>query len=228
MKLHKVLIFAAAFVVAASSGVASAQGQGGQRPGGQQGQGGGMRMGRGASGLMLLMLPDVQKELNITAQQKASIEKSLSGMMPGAGGQGGGQGQRPNFEEMEKKVLATFNAAQKTRYEELKLQAAGPNAFRRDDVQKKLGITETQKSAIDKSLEKARPNFNRQQGQQVDFDKLRKEMQAKRDTAMKEIMALLNANQKATWGKMTGKPFKFPQMQMRGPGGGRPGGGRGG
>lgn len=211
---------------------------GGQPPQGGQRQGG----GRGMSGLFMLMMPEVQKELKITTAQKSSIEKALSSMpgmgRPGQGGQGGrppqggGQppqgGQRPDFGAIEKKVLAVFTPAQKTRYEELRLQQAGANAFRRDEVSKKLGLTEAQKKAIQGVMDKARPNFSGGGGGQQDFEKMRKEMETKRAAANKAAMALLTPAQKATWAKMVGKPFTFPKMQMRmGGGGGRQGGGGG-
>ena len=133
MKLQtsQFLLGAAMALTMIAPAFSNAQGAAGGRPP-QGGQGGQQRQGgRGMNGLFLLMMPEVQKELKISAAQKTSIEKSLSSMMPrpgGQGAQGGGAGrppqgqggQRPDFAAMEKKVLGSFSAAQKTRFEQLK------------------------------------------------------------------------------------------------------------
>ncbi len=238
MKLNRTSFIACVALVAAVAIPTLSIAQAPPAAGGGQRQGGGG--GRGMSGMFLLMMPEVQKELKITAAQKSSLEKALSSMMPGSarppqGAQGGGAGrppqggqggQRPDFAAMEKKVMAVLTAAQKTRLEELRLQQSGANAFRRDEVAKKVGLTDKQKKAIEDIMEKARPNMTRggQGGGQQDFEKMRKEMMAKRAAANKAAMALLTPAQKATWAKMTGKPFTFPPMQMRMGGGGGRGG----
>ncbi len=223
------LLACAAIVIAITTPiVSSAQGA---TPAGQR-QGVQRQGGRGGGGLFLLMSSEVQKELKITPAQKVSIEKALGSMIPARRPAQGGTGTRPpqvgarpDFAAIEKKVLAVINASQKLRFEELKLQSSGANAFRRDEVAKKLGLTEKQKKAIEDILDKARPNFTRgAPGGQQDFEKLRKEMETKRAAGNKAAMAQLTPAQKATWAKMTGKPFTFPRPQMRAPGGGGRGG----
>lgn len=209
----------------------------------QGGPGGAARGGFGS--VFMLFMPEVQKEIGLTAGQKSELEKLLQGSMGGPrpqggpGGPGGQGGQRPGggdiqqrFQETEKKLNALLKPAQKTRLEQLALQAQGPMALQRDDVAAKLGLSGKQKTAIRTIAEKSRPQFGRQgqggQPQPQDWEKLRKEMEAKREAANKQILATLDTKQKAAWTKMLGKPFKFPQRQMRGGAGGpgpRPGGG---
>ena len=197
-------------------------------------------------GLFLLLNPDVQKEIGLSESQKTQLQKLMQTQM--GGGQRppqGGQGQKPpqgqsptpgdfqkRFADMQKKVDAILKPNQKARLDEIGLQMAGPMALLGNDVGKKLGITAKQKSTIQGIAEKARPQMPRQgqgQGQgkppaQQDWQKIMKDMQAKRDAANKAILATLTADQKAKWAKMTGKPFKMSPRPMGGPGG-RPGGG---
>lgn len=209
--------------------------------------------GRGFGPYFLLMMPDVQKEVALSETQKQQITKLLQSSMGGFGGPppGGapprnanppkGEQPRPNMEDMmkrmqdmEKKVAAILKPAQKTRLDQLSLQMQGPQALAREDIASKVGLTAKQKTSIRSIMEKSRPQFGRpnQGGQQQDWEKIRKEMQAKREAANKTILATLTADQRAKWAKLTGKPFKFAPRPMGGPGGGGsgrpPGGGRGG
>jgi len=180
-----------------------------------------------------VFMPDVQKELGLTAAQKDKLGKimqdQMNSMRPPKGDQGGKPPERPNpgdfakrMQDTQNKVNAILTAAQRTRLEQIGLQVQGPAALTNPDVAKKVGLTAKQQAAIKAIVEKSRPEFPRpQQGQQPnqqDWEKRMKEMQAKREAADKAILATLTPAQKATWTKMLGKPFK---LQMRR--GGEPG-----
>ena len=180
------------------------------------------------------MMPDVQKEIGLSASQKDQIMKVLqSGMMGPGGGTPpkGGQASPPRMDtgdfqkriaDMQKKLDTILKPAQKARLEEVFLQLQGPMALQRDDVAAKVGLSSKQKSAIRAIAEKARPNFSRpSQGapKPADMEKLRKEMETKREAGNKAIVASLDAGQKAKWAKLQGKPFKMrSQMRVGGPG----------
>ena len=206
-----------------------------QGPGGQRGQGGpgGPRMGGMRPTAFFAFMPDVQKELGLTAAQKDKLGKimqdQMNSMRPPKGDQGGKPPERPNpgdfakrMQETQNKVNAVLTAAQRARLDQIGLQVQGPAAMTNPDVAKKVGLTAKQQASIKAIVEKSRPEFGRpQQGQQTspqDFEKRMKEMQAKREAANKAILAALTPAQKATWTKMLGKPFN---LQMRR--GGEPG-----
>jgi hypothetical protein len=200
-------------------------------------QGGSGGPGRGGSSSFLLMMPDVQKEIGLSASQKEQITKVLqSGMMGPGGGTPpkGGQASPPRMDtgdfqqriaDMQKKLDTILKPAQKARLNEIFLQLQGPMALQQEDIAGKVGLSAKQKAAIRTIAEKARPNFSRpSQGapKPADLEKLRKDMETKREAANKAIVATLTAGQKAKWAKMQGKPFKLTRSQMRMGGPGRP------
>jgi hypothetical protein len=138
---------------------------------------------------------------------------------------------RKKGEEIQKKAddMASMilEPKQLERLQQLKLQREGIMAFYRDEVAKKIGITEEQKDKMRKIQEEAR-----QAGGGAGFqnfqnlsDEERREMFTKmRERGEKmnaEILAVLSPEQKATWEKMQGKKFDFPPPQGFGR---RPGG----
>jgi len=129
---------------------------------------------------------------------------------------------------MEQKVKGILNESQYARYQQLSLQAAGPQAFLRKDVSEKLNLSSEQTHQIQRILEEGRPQPPQQGGQggPPDFEKMRSEMEKRREQTMQKAIGVLNSNQKNTWNTMVGKPFKFQAPGgMRGPGGqGGPGG----
>lgn len=156
----------AGVIVSATIGTASAQPGGGGR-GGPGGFGfGGGRGGPGGE-LMILGMPEVQKELSITDDQKALVEDMMADLREGGG-------QRPDFasfrdlseeernkrfEEMRKQgearvkqaeeaVKAILDEKQFARYEELRLQRAGVMALSRPEVADKLALTQEQKDKL--------------------------------------------------------------------------------
>lgn len=210
------------------------QGQGGQA---QRGQGFGRMMGAGMAG-MLLQRPDVQRELNLTEQQKTQIRQMQESMrtamqemrnMPP-------QERRQKMEELRQKNDPTkvLNETQKKRLRELELQAMGPTAFLQPEVADELNLTQEQRSRLQgivmQQMQQLREQFQggAGQGQAV------QNFQQMREQAEKQMLEVLTPAQREKWQQMQGKPFQFEggrPMPWGGMGGfgqqGRPRGGSG-
>lgn len=142
-----------------------AGGQGG--PGGQQGPGGPGGPGMpGMGGPMqggpgILTIPDVQKELRLTDEQKDKIFEILDKYRPKPPAGGRGQQGPPPNDETPKKVRAeikkVLDARQFKRYEQIELQAAGPIAFTRTEVSEALGLSEDQLRQIHEIIRQMMP-----------------------------------------------------------------------
>jgi hypothetical protein len=202
--------------------------------------GGGM-FGGGGSSSMLLAIPEVQKELNITDDQKADITALTADVrekMRASFGQINFQEmqdlsqeeRQKRFDEMRKKgeevmkgvdakVGKILDATQAERLNQLWLQRLGAAALTRPEVIQKLGLTEDQQAKIKKIQADARPTgrggFDPNQSQeerQAAFQKMRNQM----EKAQKDSLAVLTDDQMLDWTTMCGKTFKFPAG--RGPG----------
>ncbi|GBC90668.1 MAG: hypothetical protein N2045_10225 [Fimbriimonadales bacterium] len=224
-----------ALAVAATATVqAQRRGEGQARPQPQAGQqerlGLRMMQGRGIAG-MLLMRPDVQRELNLTEQQKAKINEmqqamrvamqELRNLPPDQ--------RRQRMEEIRQKNDPTtvLTDAQKKRLRELELQWQGPMALMNPEIAREVGLTQEQQSKIQGILQEQfqamRERFQ-QGGGQPDpqaFEKARQELENK-------ILAVLTPAQREKWNQMLGKPFQFEGGRGFGPGFGGPRGGFGG
>ena len=215
MKISKLLVVSSAALI-----VASAFAQGGMaapKSGGQQParQGGGPGMRGGGFGGMMLMAPELQKELKITAAQKASIEKIIKEMRAAPRGANGGN--RDSMQKYQTRLMGVLSQWQKTRLKEIQLQMQGGSALLSPEVQKTLGITAAQKTKLnsirDASQKEMRAKFEaaRKANKQMDpttMQNLRKAQDAK-------YLAVLSASQKAKWKTMIGKPFAMPAMRAR-------------
>ncbi len=225
--LRRVFIIAGMFVVSGSIAVTvSAQGPGGG--GGFFGRGGG-------SGAMLLAIPEVQKELNLSADQKDQLKTIADGIQEKIRASFT-EGSRPDFQNMsdaerqkfrddmqkrfaevtkgvDEKVAGILDAKQNARLKELQLQREGARALLRPEVCKKLDLTEKQQADIKKIQDDARPTggaFGRNMS-----DEDRKKLREKFEKAQKDSLAVLNDDQMLDWTNMCGKTFKFPEMQFR-------------
>ena len=199
------------------AGTASAQRPGG--PGGFGGRGGG---GIGA----LLTIAEVQKELNITDDQKTKLREAIGG--------GGGRGDFQNLsreeiakrvEEAAKKVEETvktvLDSKQQERLAELRIQREGAAALARAEIAEKIGLAQEQKDKIKKAQEEAasaRANFPGRDASQEERTKAMEEARKAREKVNAEIMAVLSPQQKEAFEKLQGAKFEFPAQQP----GGRP------
>lgn len=240
------LMLTVAAVLGSTAGSLLAQPPGGPGgPGGGRGRGPGGGFGGGPLGL--LMMPEVRTELKVTDEQQQKLRTAMEGLRPEGGGQRGGFGNlseeeraemRKRMEELQKKtdeaMKSVLSEEQITRLRQLDIQRQGAQALGRPDVAEKLGLTDEQKTKMREIQEAARPDFsafgNLREASQEEREKAMAEMRAKREKADADVMALLDAEQKAIWESLVGEKFNFPAPQFGGFGGGRgqrgPGGGR--
>jgi Spy/CpxP family protein refolding chaperone len=224
-----------------------------QGPGGGRGRGGfGGGFGRGGSSISgLLRMEEVQKEISVTDEQKAALEKASEerrAQFAQGGGVNFGELQnlpeeernkrmeefRKTMEESQKKsdeqIKAILKPEQIARLNQLRVQQEGLGALNREEVQKELGLSEEQVGKIKAATEarnargSAPAGVNFQDLSEDDLRKMREEREARVKKYDEEMKAVLTADQTAAFEKMKGAEFKFPA----GGGFGGPGGGRGG
>lgn len=185
------------------------QGRQGQPPG----PGFGRMMGAGMAGT-LLQRSDVQRELNLTEQQKNQIRQmqesmrmamqEMRGMPP--------QERRQKMEELRRKndPTSVLNESQKKRLREIELQAMGPSAFLTPEVAGELKLTQEQRSRLQgivmQQMQQLREQFRgggfgQGQGAQ-NFQQMRDQME-------KQMLEVLTPAQRQQWQQMQGKPFQF-------------------
>jgi transcription termination factor NusB len=237
-----------------------------QRPDGQRGGRGGFPGGGFGGGqttvFSALRAEAVQKELAITEDQKTKLselgDKVSTARREAYSGFGGGGGERPSREEMEKRtaeirektdkinadnkpaLAAILSADQMTRLEQIVLQVKGAEALNEKDLQAKLMVTEEQKgklASITKEFgDKISATIQRPEGGQFDREAFRAGME-KREAIAKErdaaLVAVLTPAQAEQLDMLKGKALSDADLAAvrRGPGGGRgpgPGGPGGG
>ena len=207
MRVNRVLVMLVALMMVAG---ALAQGAAPARPQGRR-QGGGMRMGGMGGGM--LMIPELQKELKVTAAQKTSIDKIIKEMQAVPR-------DKMNREAAQKymtRINNVMSATQKARLKQIELQMQGGSALLNPEVQKSLGITAAQKTKLTSLRESSQKDMRakmeaaRKANKPMDpaaMQNLRKAQDAK-------YLAVLSASQKAKWNTMIGKPFAMPAMRAR-------------
>lgn len=202
------------------------RGEGNGRPqfGGQQSPRlAGMRE-QGMLASMLLARPDVQKELNLTAQQKAKIEEmqqamrmareELRSLPPDQ--------RRQRMAELRQKndPTSVLTETQKKRLRELELQWQGPTALMNPEIAQEVGLTQEQRTKImgilQEQFQGMRERF--QQGGSPDPQALEKA----REEVEKKILEVLTPAQRQKWDQMLGKPFTFEGGRRWGAGFGGP------
>jgi hypothetical protein len=187
-----------------------------------------------------LLAPEVQKELNLTQDQIAAIQKLFpprrgngggpggpppgrgpggeGGPPPGQGGQGGPppQGGSGRQNPIEEKLAQILSADQMARFKQLNLQAQGPMIIGRPDIADKLELSQDQKDQIHQIMDAAQQNRPRPDGGQP--QNMRQQMKVWRDQTGQKVLGVLTGAQRRAWEGMLGKPFKFPEPPQR-PGG---------
>lgn len=220
--------------------VAFAQGQGRGR-----GRGGFGGMGGGAG--MLLMNPQVQKELKMTEEQTGKIGEIQREMFAGFGQGGGGfqnlsdEERQKRFEEMRKKgeennkkMLALLDDGQNSRLKQIQLSVGGVAGLIGDqdiakEAAKELKLTDDQKEALkaitEESGKKSGEIFAGFRGaDEEQRTKLQAQLAEIRKDTEAECAAVLTDEQKAQFEKMKGPKF---ELDMSAFGRGGPGGRRG-
>ena len=195
-----------------------------------------MFRGGGGSGAILLGIAEVQKELNLSEDQKKQVESLLRDARDKVMGQVNlrdlrdlSQEEREKrfgelrkkFEtlgkEVDEKLANILDAKQIERLHQLQLQRDGATALARPDVAKKLGLSEEQQARIKKIQGDARsgmPAFDPNQSDEerrAAFNKMRERF----EKAQKDAFTVLDDDQMLDWTNMCGKTFKFPERQGR-------------
>jgi len=206
-----------------------------QPPGG--GRFGGMRTSPG----MLLGMAEVQKELNVTDEQKPKVDDLVGELREDAQSAMSGidfQGLRDMSEEDRAKAMAeirtktdelnkqsqgkivkVLDEKQVKRLNQLVIQRDGPAAFTRAEVLTKLALTDDQKAQIKKiqdAVTANRPTFNFADATPEERQAFFTKMQESRAKELKDVLGVLTSDQMKAWSDLTGKEFKFPQMRRGG------------
>ncbi len=223
MKMHALLMFALAAVVATAS-PALAQRGGGRGPG----FGGGR--GPGGNSLGLLMQKSVQDELKMSDEQvkKATEEvekqrESFAGLRDLSREER--QAKMQESAKANQAVLADIlKDDQLKRFKQISLQQRGGQALADPEVAQALGLSTEQKDRIH-AIQEASQNDMRelfQAGGGGDREEMRKKAEALRTSVNEKSTAVLSAEQQTKWKEMNGEPFKG-EIRRQGRGGGRPG-----
>ncbi len=176
------------------------------------GRGGGQ--GMMANPVMLLSQPSVQKELNISDEQKQQLQEAATKLRhappPDVSNLSPSERQEKMQEmarEGERTAAKILHRDQMKRLKEISLQVRGAGAFSDPEVAKALDLTDEQKEKIKTSLSEGRGQ--RPQGAPGgDPQAARKRVEEMRKANLDKVMTVLTADQKTKWKEMTGEPFK--------------------
>ena len=184
--------------------------------------------GRGMGGMMshasLLRQEPVQADLGLSADLKKKIASELPERGPG-GGAGGNprdmtdeqrqkwmEERRARNTEDDKKIAGLLDTKQLARLKQIRVQALGAGALMDEPIAKELSITDDQVSKLQSAMREMRQGG----GGGGNPGEMRAKMTAK-------AMEILSADQKAKLEALKGPAFDISKLQMRGPGGRRPG-----
>ena len=207
-------------------------GGGGMRQGGMMGMRGG---GFANNPALLVQRADVQRDINLSADQKTKLEAMNAEMREKMQAQmeemrAGGSFDRDKMqaamqamqEESKKKLAAILTPEQMKRVGEIGVQMRGTRAVMDPEIQKTLGLSEDQKAKI-KELQEKQQAANRTVMEKVQSGELTREQS--RETMDKnnkimdaELAKVLTAAQNGKLKEMGGKPFKADPEQERGGG----------
>jgi Spy/CpxP family protein refolding chaperone len=203
MKRYHVTVAMAIIAMLGLASAASAQQRGGR------GFGGG-----GTAGL--LMIEEVQKELNITTEQKDKLQAALRGERGNTQNLSREERQK-RFEELAKKadetVKSVLDEKQQTRLEELRIQREGASSLERAEVVAKLGLDQAQKDQIKKiqADNASTARFDFQNATAEERQKFMTEARERREKTNTALLAVLTPAQKESFEKMQGEKFTFPR-----------------
>jgi peroxiredoxin len=204
-----------------------------QGGGGGGGRGPGM-MGRfgGGGGLPLLRMPEVQRELKMTAEQIGKIDAkqeevraAMQAMIQGGGGNLGQlsteerRARMTRMQEIQSKAVKDIlDTTQQKRFRQLELQQQGPLAIAvRKDVADELKLSEEQQKQV-AEIQRQSQDEMRSAMQGANFQSMSPEergqmmarMRQMQTSAGDKVAAVLTDAQKAQWKEMLGAPFTFP------------------
>jgi len=206
----------------------------GQPRGGRGGGFGGMGGSPSAQYGMLLNAPTVQKELNLTDDEKTAIKGILDKARTAArearsGMQNLSQEERQakrgemgkkmqaQMEETTKAIEAALTPSQLERLKEIAIQRAGTRALGDKGVQTALGMTDEQKEKLTK-IRQDNATKMRELRDETDQAVRREKMQAMQKETEAAVTAVLTDDQKAKFEKMKGAKIEIPAGELPQPG----------
>jgi len=239
--MNKLCIAASLVVLFAASAVLGAQAPGmGMMAPGMMGQGGNIE-------LMLLNVPQVQKELNIVQEQLDKLQEIRRSAMEGMRDlfprdfrdlsaeerQQRMQEVRKKMEErtkeLRKKVDEVLLDHQKKRLKEIKLQVQGVQALSDPEVIEMLGITPEQREKMENVRKEAADKQRKQMEGLRDLSpeerrekgrQLFEELRKAREATEQAVVDVLTPSQKEKWEKAKGEKFELDMSALfRRPGG---------
>ncbi len=165
--------------------------------------------------MSLLTNQAVQKELNITDEQKEKLQAALQELRGGFNNLSREERQK-KVEEMAKKADETIKTVldekQQKRFGELDIQIQGGGAINNPKVAKHLGLDQAQKDQLKKIQADNAPStrFDFQNATQEELQKFMSEARERREKLNAALLAVLTPAQKKTFEKMQGEKFTFP------------------
>ena len=184
------------------------------------------QFGRARGAAELLAIDKVQDELKLTDDEKAAITKitdkykdDIASARQNMDRQNMADLRKQENDDLEKAVPDILKPDQLKRFKQLEVQAAGFQAFTKDDVGTALKLTDDQKKAIkDSSDELTKDIMDLMQNAGQDPDKRREaftKATTMRQDAMDKVVNGLSDDQKKTWKDLTGDKFDFPPPMRR-------------
>ena len=183
--------------------------------------------GRGMGGMMshasLLRQEPVQADIGLSADLKKKIASELPERGPGGGGgnprdmsdeqrQKWMEERRARNTEDDKKIAGLLDTKQLARLKQIRVQALGAGVLMDESIAKELSVTDDQVTKLQSAMREMRQGG----GGGGNPGEMRAKMTAK-------AMEILSADQKAKLEALKGPAFDISKLQMRGPGGRRPG-----
>jgi Spy/CpxP family protein refolding chaperone len=194
----------------------------------------GMRGGGGSLGL--LRVEAVQNDLKLTDDQKSSIQKLQDAArdnrtaLQGLSGDERTAKMQEIAKDQDAKIAGILDDKQKARLKEIRLQQRGPSALTDKEVAEALKLTDDEVNKIKEiadAMQKDMQEAFQSAGQGGDRTAVREKATKIRKDSTDKMLAVLSAEQKASYEKMLGAKIDLPQGAGFGGGGGRgQGGGR--
>ena len=179
---------------------------------------------------MLLMNPDVQKELNLTEEQVTKAKdvskqvrekfKEDFTKLKDASKEERQEKMQELFKtigtETEKSLKDVLKPEQQKRLKQLELQQRGVDALTDAEVEKALNLTAEQKEKIKTLRDDAGKDMREIfKGAQGNFQEAQTKVQSLRKETLEKATATLNETQKKAWKDLTGAPFEFKFQPRR-------------
>ena len=180
--------------------------------------------GGGGSALGLLRIDVVQKDLNLTDDQKSSIQKLQDAArdnrtaLQGLSGDERTAKMTEITKDQDSKIAGILDDKQKARLKEIRLQARGPQGLTDKELAEALELTDDQvnkiKEIVDASQKEMQDAFQ-SAGQGGDRTAMRDKMTKLRKDTGDKILAVLTPDQTTSYNKMLGTKIDLPQARRR-------------